>query len=117
MDLRLHEASPSALPVDEEVYLHGLELQRPWSELLLRGSKSVETRGYALPVELLHVKLAVIETEAGHEGHSGLGDAVEAGACGVHLTGTVTFAECFQYSDRPQWLADTARHCVTEGSG
>lgn len=99
-----------------EVGRRGLELQRPWSELLLTGVKTVETRGYALPAALVGVPLLVIETEPVVPGQSGLGDVVQAGTEGARLTGEVTFSECIVYEDRQQWLADSARHCVATDS-
>ena len=76
-----------------EVGRRGLELQRPWSELLLTGVKTAATRGYALPAALVGVPLLVIETEPVVPGQSGLGDVVQAGTEGARLTGEVTFSE------------------------
>ena len=92
----------------------GLEVQAPWSELLLRGSKSVETRRYPLPAELLGVPLALIGTAQGKAGVSALPDHVPAGES--RLLGLVTFGEQWRYSTREQWRADEPRHAVPQGS-
>jgi hypothetical protein len=122
----------------------GLEVQAPWSEKLLDGSKTVETRKcappaelrlrnahalrpavlasrlcsrhhrYALPNELVGKPVALIGTAKGEAGVSALADAVPAG--GAQLLGEVTFGECFRYASRAQWREDESRHGVAEGA-
>ena len=35
----------------------GLEVQAPWTSLILEGRKTIETRGYALPQNLLNIPI------------------------------------------------------------
>ena len=42
--------------------LSGLNIQQPWSSLLIDGYKSVETRSYPLPQKYEGVELALIST-------------------------------------------------------
>ena len=40
----------------------GLNVQAPWTGLLISGEKSVETRSYPLPKKYVGEKLALVET-------------------------------------------------------
>ncbi len=84
----------------------GLNIQWPWSELLINGSKSVETRGYPLPKKYIGVELAIIET-AGPRGRR------EAGIEFARIIGTVVFEESFEYVSREKWEKDRKRHRVS----
>ena len=65
---RLEALSPSRT--------YGLELQNPFSELLISGRKTIETRGYPLPESLLYKHVIVIESSQGEGCRSGLKDSV-----------------------------------------
>lgn len=90
----------------------GLEVQQPWAKLLLEGAKSIETRNYPLPPSLLGRPIALIRTEQGASGVSGLPNVVPAAHPDVAVVGTVVFGECVEYTSRKQWDADAKRHCV-----
>lgn len=94
----------------------GLEVQRPWSQMILTGTKSVETRTYPLPATLVGRAIYVLETEENLAGTSCLADRVDAGDPSVQLVGTVTFGSCVAYASKDEWLADEARHCVPPDS-
>jgi hypothetical protein len=83
----------------------GINIQWPWSELLLTGQKLVETRSYPLPLKHKDQWLAVIETP-------GPRGSKEAGIIKSRMTGLIQFADCFEYHDREAWLADHSRHLV-----
>ena len=83
--------------------LPGINIQRPWSQLLLRGTKTVETRSYRLPEKYRGVELAIIETPGPKK--SGAADR-------AMIVGYITFSDCFQYSSKSEWLADFERHQV-----
>lgn len=87
--------------------IQGLNIQWPWSELLLSGKKRVETRSYALPEKLKGVELAVIET-AGPRGKK------EAGIHKARIIGTIVFESSFRYKNKKEWLADRGRHLVSQ---
>ena len=78
----------------------GLNIQAPWSTLLINGQKSVETRSYRLPQRLEGVELALIETPG------------KSGKFKSRIIGTITFSGCIQYSSKEQWQSDETRHKV-----
>jgi hypothetical protein len=85
--------------------LPGLHVQWPWSELLLSGKKTVETRSYSIPKKYLGMPLALIETP-GPDGRR-LGKVPHA-----RIIGTIVFSESFKYATREEWLKDQSRHQV-----
>jgi len=83
----------------------GINIQWPWSELLLSGQKTIETRVYPLPEKFIGIELAVIETP-GKRGKR------EAGFDKARIVGTITFSGSFQYESREEWAHDISKHCV-----
>lgn len=81
----------------------GLNIQIPWSRLLINGSKSVETRSYPLPKKYEGVELALIETPGKY------------GRFKSQIIGTITFSHSFEYPDKNAWIDDYNRHKVEEG--
>lgn len=81
----------------------GLNIQIPWSRLLINGDKSVETRSYALPKKYEGVELALIETPGKY------------GKFQSQIIGTIIFSHSFQYPDKNAWIDDYNRHKVEEG--
>lgn len=90
----------------------GLEMQAPWAALLLWGYKTVETRLYPLPDELLGREVFIIESAEGAACVSGVADDVQAGAPGLRVLGTAVFSGSPAYPDRMSWEADEHRHRV-----
>ena len=80
----------------------GINIQIPWSSLLINGLKTVETRSYPLPKKYEGVELALIETPGKY------------GQFKSRIIGTVTFSHCFQYPDEQAWKDDYNRHKVEE---
>jgi hypothetical protein len=87
--------------------LPGINIQWPWSELILSGKKTVETRGYPLPTKYIGKELAIIETP-GRRG------AMEAGIHQARITGVVVFRESFLYGNKTDWIKDKKRHLVSD---
>ena len=85
--------------------LTGINIQWPWSEYLLKGLKTIETRSYKLPESLKNVELAIIETP----GSSG---KKLAGILKARIIGTIIFEDSFEYKTKKQWLSDYSRHLV-----
>ena len=83
----------------------GINIQWPWSELLLEGKKTIETRSYPLPKRLENVEMAIIETP-GPKGKS------KAGIKSARVIGTITFRTSKQYTSQKAWLADQKKHLV-----
>lgn len=80
--------------------MRGINIQKPWSELILQGKKKVEARRYPLG-NYRNEDLWIIETK---------------GAVPSPIVGTVRFASDFKYESIEQWRADFSQHCVTEES-
>jgi hypothetical protein len=105
----------SSAPMDwDAVKEVGLEVQQPFSQLLLAGTKTIETRAYSLPAALLGRPITLIETPQGVARQSSLGNADSKPDAKV--IGTITFSECFAYTVPEQWQTDEARHCVLPSS-
>lgn len=81
----------------------GINIQIPWSFLLINGDKSVETRSYPLPKKYEGVPLALIETPGKY------------GRFKSRIIGTITFSHSFEYPDKNSWKDDYNRHKVEEG--
>ena len=84
----------------------GVHIQWPWSQLILSGKKTVETRSYPLPKKYLGKALAVIETP-GPRG-------AKAGVEKSRIIGIVCFSESFQYRTKEEWVRDRKRHLVEQ---
>ena len=80
----------------------GLNIQSPWSKLLIDGDKCVETRSYALPEKYEGEELALIETPGKY------------GKFKARIIGTITFSHSFKYPDKSAWQDDYARHLVSD---
>lgn len=80
----------------------GLNVQTPWSTLLINGQKSVETRSYPLPKRYEGVPLSLIETPG------------KSAKFKSRIIGQITFSHSFQYPDENAWKDDYARHRVEE---
>jgi hypothetical protein len=83
--------------------LPGINIQYPWSELLLSGAKTIETRTYALPKKYIGIELAIIETP-------GLTKESRASRKS-RIAGTITFGLPFKYSEA-KWKSDVKKHLV-----
>lgn len=110
---------------------YGLEMQFPYSQHLLSGRKTIETRGYALPTPLLtkvdkndessvEIRIDVLESEKGQDGVSSIPDTVAVLAMEkttrdqpfLKRKGWCTFVESFRYKSREQFEADEHKHLV-----
>jgi hypothetical protein len=78
----------------------GINIQAPWSYLLINGEKCVETRSYPLPKKYEGEELALIETPG------------KNGDFEARIIGTITFSHSFEYPDANAWKNDYARHLV-----
>jgi len=80
----------------------GLNIQSPWSTLLINGEKSVETRSYRLPKKYEGIPLALIETPG------------KNGKFKSRIIGEITFSHSFLYVTKNEWVSDYNRHKVNE---
>lgn len=79
----------------------GINVQFPWSRLIVSSKKTIETRHYPLPEKYKNVELALIETP-GRE------------AFKAKIIAIVIFDNCFKYSSKQQWADDYDKHLVNE---
>jgi hypothetical protein len=84
--------------------LPAINIQYPISRLILSGDKTVETRTYPVPSELLGKELAIIETPG------------KTGNFPARIVGTIVFARCFPYANKRAFYEDGKRHFVTPAS-
>ncbi|CAN0463156.1 unnamed protein product, partial [Hapterophycus canaliculatus] len=87
-------------------------MQAPWARRLLDGDKTVETRAYPLPADLVGRPIEIMESRQGRDGVSSVGDTVEAFSEGLSVVGRVVFSGTEPYPSREAWAADAARHLV-----
>jgi len=78
----------------------GINIQSPWSTLLINGDKCVETRSYPLPDKYEGEELALIETPG------------KSGDFKARIIGTITFSHSFKYPNEQAWADDNNRHRV-----
>lgn len=84
----------------------GINVQWPWSELLVSKKKRIETRRYPLPDRLKGQWIAIIETP----GRTGK----KAGIDRARVIGLIKFNRCKQYLSLTEWLKDQQLHLVSE---
>ncbi|RYZ82222.1 MAG: hypothetical protein EOP06_22045 [Proteobacteria bacterium] len=85
--------------------LTGINVQWPWSELLINSKKTIETRTYRMSDKLKGVELALIETP----GPRGKRDA---GILKARIIGTIIFGESYQYESKKHWIEEFEQHQV-----
>jgi hypothetical protein len=105
----------------------GLEMQHPYSELLVDGAKSIESRSYPLPEALLDTKIEILQSEKGQDGISSVpnrvtlhkstdNDNYSSSQSPLKRIGWVTFSACIQYT-REEFESDREKHLVDPNSG
>lgn len=80
----------------------GINIQSPWSRLLIEGDKCVETRSYPIPDKYVGEDLGLIETPG------------KDGNFKARIIGVITFSHCFKYPDEFTWKDDYNRHLVSK---
>ena len=93
-----------------------LEMQQPWSVLLLNREKTVETRAYPLPQALFNRKIYVLETQKGST-TSSLGNRLRVQENpNARLVGWVVFRSTKEYTSELDFRADEEAHRVQRSS-
>ena len=105
---------PQARLALHDAHVLCLEVQEPWAAALVRGTKTIETRRYALPAWARGVDVVVLETPRGAANASSLGES-PAAAAGT-LVGVVVFGDSVRYGDEARWREDEPFHRVAAGS-
>ena len=78
----------------------GINIQFPWSKLILSGKKTIETRTYPLPPKHINRDLALIETPG------------SAGKFSARIVAIVRFGESFEYKSKSEFFQDKGEHLV-----
>ncbi|RHY34867.1 hypothetical protein DYB32_001834 [Aphanomyces invadans] len=95
-----------------------LECQAPYTDWILRGRKTIETRRYPFPSHLLHKPIWLLESPSGVVGSSSLPSVVDLSATPrVRVVGRIVVSASYEYTSRAQWDADAENHCVPPDSG
>jgi hypothetical protein len=82
--------------------MNGLNIQVPWSTLLIDGLKSIETRSYHIPMKYVNHPLYLVETPG------------KLGKFKARIIGTITFSGSFKYPDKISWIDDYNKHLVSQ---
>ena len=89
-----------------------IEVQLPWSMVVLQRKKSVETRTYPYPANLIGKRVFILQTQKGATGVSGLPDQIQADDPNLEVVGECVVNECVLYPTRRSWDLDYTRHKV-----
>ena len=97
-----------------------LEVSLPFSELILRRVKSVETRVYPIAQCLIGVKILLLQSQENTSLQSSLGNLIPSSADGTHdglvVIGSIVVSECYQYRDWNHWDSEREQHQVPKDS-
>jgi len=102
---RKSKRQPSKRRSKKSPGIPGINIQWPWSQLIISGKKTVETRGYPLPESKKNIPIALIETP-GPTGKR------EAGISKARIIGVIEFTGCIAYSSLSKWRKDFKQHRV-----
>ena len=95
----------------------GLELQEPWAEAVVIGQKAIETRSYDLPPALSGKRIYIIQSPAGQDGISGMGNIVDFRKSEARIIGWCIFSDVKLYKSLQHFVQDEAAHLVSNNSG
>jgi hypothetical protein len=93
-----------------------LEVQSPFSRLILSGKKTIETRAYPLPPDLIGSNIILCESLPGVDGVSRIGDEVLHAQEGLSLIGEIFISSSKEYESQTEWDSDVEKHNVPKGS-
>lgn len=77
-----------------------INIQHPWSQLILSGQKTLETRFYPLPAKYVGQPLAIVETPGSNR-------QVKS-----RIVGFVVFGQSFRYKSKNAFYRDKKVHLV-----
>ena len=100
--------------------LRGLEIQYPFSQMILAKLKDTEVRHYALGHHNIanpDEEMFMIETPPKNQASAEV-DHIDLGPPPrrAQVVGTVSFSRSVQYKDQTAWNRDRRRHCIKQGS-
>ena len=80
--------------------LPGLNIQSPWSQLIIEGRKSIETRTYPIPKKYIDNPMWLIETPG------------KLGKFKARVIGIVTFSGSKEYLTAFDFYSDSEKHLI-----
>lgn len=89
-----------------------LEVQQPWSRLLLEQKKTVEARSYPLPDGLLGRRIYLLESHAQGSLQSSLANNFQTNS----IIGSVVFSKVIEYNSQDEFQSDEESHLVSRDS-
>ncbi len=92
----------------------GLEMQEPWAALLLKGTKTIETRAYDIPKALIGKKIDILESKRGKDGFSSIPNILVGEECETKIKrlGWCVFDRVIMYRYKAKFEADESKHLV-----
>jgi len=82
----------------------GINIQWPYSELILQGVKTIETRTYPIPEKYIGKEMVLIETPGKQNRFK------------ARIRGLIVFHSCYVYSSEASFYLDIERHHVVRNS-
>ena len=100
--------------------LRGINIQYPFSRLILLGVKSIEARTFPLGhrnIATADEELFLIETPGAKNAHGAVVDDIPIGPPPqrAQVIGTVSFSASQAYASESAWKRDRPKHCIREG--
>ena len=103
-----------------------IEVQMPWSELMLERKKTIEVRSYVLPKALLGRKIYILQSPCNESSASKIGDQIDLCRVGdvdaddssshVKLVGWCIFNKIIDFHSESAFYAASDQHLVTPDS-
>ena len=105
----------------QQLTLRGLDIQYPFSRLIMSGAKTIEARSYALGhrgIAQAGEKMFLIETPGSKSASLAVVGDLSIGAPPDHaqVIGTVSFNSSSEYTCLSAWRNDRRKHRIQEGS-
>jgi hypothetical protein len=113
-----HDSQP--LRLAQQLTLRGLNIQYPFSQLMLLGAKTIEARTFPLghrKIANASEELFLIETPGPKNVHGAIVDDLPVGPPPQHaqVVGTVSFSSSQPYGIESEWKNDRHQHRIKEG--
>ena len=102
-----------------ELVLRGLNIQYPFSRLILAGHKDIEVRNYPLGhrnIAKPEEEMSLIETPPKNQGSAAVDIALGSPPHRAQVIGTVRFSKSKPYKTQVAWDRDRPRHRIKRGS-
>lgn len=89
-----------------------LDVRRPWSQMLLRGDRTIECRSYPIPQSSIGHQMLILETMPSPLFWKSKDAGVVPDETSGKFVGCLVFESCREYLSHQQWEADCGSHRV-----